>query len=83
VGDPDVENGKRGAEKKKRRRRKSGSLGVHAQSSEAKPSMQDGWVPVVVRGCLEGMGEFPGDQASLDSWLEADVWSSPSSVTIN
>src|SRR5262245_54873364 len=47
--------------------------------SEAKPSMvrrQDGRVPVVVRGCLEGMGEFPEDQASLDSWLEADVSSS-------
>ena len=47
--------------------------------SEAKPSMvrkQEGWVPAIARGCLEGMGEFPDDQASLDLWLEADVRSS-------
>jgi importin-5 len=44
--------------------------------SEAKASMvrkQDGWIPAIVRGCLEGMGEFPDDQASLNAWLEAEV----------
>jgi Importin repeat len=44
--------------------------------SEAKPSMvrrHDGWVPAVVRGCMEGMGSFPDDQTSLKEWLELDV----------
>lgn len=42
--------------------------------SEARPSMVrrvDGWTAAVVRGCLEGMGEFPEDD--MDIWLEADV----------
>lgn len=42
--------------------------------SEAKPGMVkrvDGWVPAIVRGCLEGMGELREDD--LDVWLEADV----------
>lgn len=42
--------------------------------SEAKPSMVkrvDGWATVVVRGCLEGMGELP--ENDTDIWLEADV----------
>lgn len=42
--------------------------------SEAKPGMVkrfNGWVPAIVRGCLEGMGELREDD--LDVWLEADV----------
>jgi importin-5 len=36
--------------------------------SEAKPSMvrkQDGWIPAIVRGCWEGMGEFPDDKEGI------------------
>lgn len=42
--------------------------------SEARPSMVrsvSGWVPAIVRGCLEGMGEIPEDDTEV--WLEADV----------
>lgn len=42
--------------------------------SEARPAMVkrvDGWTAVIVRGCLEGMGEIPEDET--DVWLEADV----------
>ena len=31
----------------------------------------DGWVAIIVRGCLEGMGTLRDDD--LDEWLEADV----------
>lgn len=45
--------------------------------SEARPSMVrkvNGWVEVVVRACLEGMGEFDEDDAeSLETWLKSDV----------
>jgi hypothetical protein len=34
---------------------------------------QDGWVSAVVKGCLEGMGEFPEDAASMQLWLNANV----------
>lgn len=45
--------------------------------SEAKPSMVkrvDGWVGVVVRACLEGMGEFDEDEtgSELREWLNED-----------
>lgn len=42
--------------------------------SESKPVMLkgvDAWVNIVVRGCLEGMGEIPEDDT--EAWLEADV----------
>jgi hypothetical protein len=44
--------------------------------SEAKLSMvkeREGWESVVVRECLEGMGEFPDDIAALESWLDVEV----------
>ena len=44
--------------------------------TEAKPAMarrMDGWVAVIVRACLEGMGELNEDQDELVQWLEADV----------
>jgi len=47
--------------------------------SESKPSMVkrvDGWIPIMIKGCLEGMGELEEDSTPL--WLEADV--SPSGV---
>ncbi|KAJ7061031.1 armadillo-type protein [Mycena amicta] len=45
--------------------------------SEARASMVrrvDGWVPIIVRACLEGMGEFEEDNdgEALRSWLEED-----------
>ena len=42
--------------------------------SESKPSMVkrvDGWIPIIIKGCLEGMGELEEDSTPL--WLEADV----------
>ena len=44
--------------------------------SEARPSMvrkAPGWVAAIVRGCLEGMGEFEDDPQNLELWLDADV----------
>ena len=44
--------------------------------SEARPSMVrkvSGWVAAIVRGCLEGMGEFDDDPQNLQIWLDADV----------
>ena len=46
--------------------------------SESKPAMLkgvEGWVNIVVRGCLEGMGEIPEDDT--ETLLEADVRSFP------
>ncbi|TFK97367.1 armadillo-type protein [Pterulicium gracile] len=48
--------------------------------SEGRPGMvkkTEGWVPLVVRACLEGMGELDvemggGEEESLREWLEAD-----------
>jgi importin-5 len=42
--------------------------------SEARPAMVrpvEGWVSIVVRGCLEGMGQLGDDE--LQIWLDADV----------
>jgi importin-5 len=47
--------------------------------SEAKPSMVKkvpGWVEIMVRVCLEAMGEFEEDEGSgsgLEAWLADDV----------
>ncbi|OSC96225.1 hypothetical protein PYCCODRAFT_1379545, partial [Trametes coccinea BRFM310] len=53
---------------------RKGALEFMTTLSEAKPSMLrgvEGWVNIVVRGCLEGMGEIPEDDT--EAWLEADV----------
>ncbi|TFY54131.1 hypothetical protein EVJ58_g9042 [Rhodofomes roseus] len=50
--------------------------------SEARPGMVrrvDGWTAVVVRGCLEGMGEIPEDETEV--WLEADPGEDPTDDT--
>ncbi|KZT64897.1 ARM repeat-containing protein [Daedalea quercina L-15889] len=50
--------------------------------SEARPPMVkrvDGWTAVIVRGCLEGMGEIPEDET--DVWLEADPGEDPTDDT--
>ena len=47
--------------------------------SEAKPNMVrkvPGWTDIIVRACLEGMGEFDEDEtemSGLESWLREDV----------
>jgi hypothetical protein len=47
--------------------------------SEAKPSMVKkvpGWVEIMVRACLEAMGEFDEEEGSgsgLEAWLADDV----------
>jgi hypothetical protein len=66
-----VEEG--GAEREEVRR---AALEFMVSLSEARPGMvkrAPGWVGAVVRGCLEGMGEFEDDEDSLEIWLEADV----------
>ena len=53
---------------------RKGALEFMTTLSETKPSMLRGveaWVNIVVRGCLEGMGEIPEDDT--DTWLQADV----------
>ena len=42
--------------------------------SELKPAMLkgvEGWVNIIVRGCLEGMGEIP--EGDTKTWLDAPV----------
>ncbi|EIM79749.1 ARM repeat-containing protein, partial [Stereum hirsutum FP-91666 SS1] len=44
--------------------------------SEAKPGMvrrTEGWVQLLVRGCLGGMEGIDGGEEELSGWLEADV----------
>ena len=44
--------------------------------SESKPGMVrkvDGWVAIIVRACLEGMGEILDTQDEMNKWLDADV----------
>ncbi|KAI0761084.1 ARM repeat-containing protein [Trametes elegans] len=57
---------------------RKGALEFMTTLSEAKPSMLrgvEGWVNIVVRGCLEGMGEIPEDDT--ETWLEADPAEDP------
>ncbi|KAL1940497.1 hypothetical protein VTO73DRAFT_9069 [Trametes versicolor] len=57
---------------------RKGALEFMTTLSEARPNMLrgvEGWVNIVVRGCLEGMGEIPEDD--LDEWLEADPAEDP------
>ena len=44
--------------------------------SEAKPVMvkqASGWTDVIVRACLEGMGELDDETGALEGWLREDV----------
>jgi importin-5 len=50
------------------------ALELMVSLSEARPVMAkrvEGWIPTIVKGCLEGMAEL--DENSTDLWLEADV----------
>ncbi|PFH46147.1 hypothetical protein AMATHDRAFT_70474, partial [Amanita thiersii Skay4041] len=51
--------------------------------SEARPGMVKkvpGWAEVVVRACLEGMGELSSDEDDLEGWLGDDPSSNSSST---
>ena len=53
---------------------RKGALEFMTTLSEARPGMLrgvEGWVNIVVRGCLEGMGGIPEDDT--ETWLDADV----------
>jgi len=53
---------------------RSAALEFMVSLSEARPSMVrgvEGWVSVLVRGCLDGMGQLRDDE--LEAWLDADV----------
>ncbi|KAI0644762.1 armadillo-type protein [Trametes meyenii] len=61
---------------------RKGALEFMTTLSEAKPGMLrgvEGWVNIVVRGCLEGMGEIPEDDT--DVWLDADPAEDPTDDT--
>ncbi|KAI0032084.1 ARM repeat-containing protein [Vararia minispora EC-137] len=50
--------------------------------SEARPSMVrgvEGWISVLVRGCLDGMGQLRDDE--LATWLDADSTEDPTDDT--
>ncbi|PIL26735.1 hypothetical protein GSI_11149 [Ganoderma sinense ZZ0214-1] len=61
---------------------RKGALEFMTTLSEAKPNMLknvEGWVNIVVRGCLEGMGEIPEDDT--EAWLDADPAEDPTDDT--
>lgn len=52
------------------------ALEMMVSLTEAKPSMVrnvDEWVKLLVRACLEGMGEYEDDMDSTMEWLKEDV----------
>ncbi|KIY64331.1 ARM repeat-containing protein [Cylindrobasidium torrendii FP15055 ss-10] len=51
------------------------ALEMMVSLTEAKPSMVrnvEGWVPLLVRACLEGMGDYADDMDSTMEWLRED-----------
>ncbi|KAI8978352.1 ARM repeat-containing protein [Trametes punicea] len=61
---------------------RKGALEFMTTLSEAKPNMLrgvEGWVNIVVRGCLEGMGEISEDDT--EAWLDADPAEDPTDDT--
>lgn len=54
------------------------ALELMVSLSEARPAMVkrvEGWIPTIVKGCLEGMAEM--DEDATDLWLEADPSDDP------
>ncbi|KAI0684888.1 ARM repeat-containing protein [Cytidiella melzeri] len=77
VATPDASAGTDDEDEETREVRKA-ALEFMVSLSEARPGMVrrvDGWTAAVVRGCLEGMGEFP--EEDIDVWLEADPAEDP------
>ncbi|KDQ51416.1 hypothetical protein JAAARDRAFT_185002 [Jaapia argillacea MUCL 33604] len=80
----EVDIGDSDGEEEEREEVRKAALELMISLSEAKPSMVkrvDGWVGAIVRGCLEGMGEIPEDDASLEVWLDADPSEDPTDDT--
>ncbi|OCB84852.1 ARM repeat-containing protein [Sanghuangporus baumii] len=60
------------------------ALELMVSLSEARPSLArrvDGWLPALVRACLEGIAELPDDEETLASWLDADPTDDPTDAT--
>ncbi len=63
-------------EAEERRELRLAALEMMVTLSESKPGMVrnvEGWVALVVRACLEGMGEWEDDVDSTVAWLREDV----------
>ena len=74
-GGEDEGNAEDDEEEDEKRALRLAALEFMVSLSEAKPSMAKkvtNWVEIIVRACLEGMGEFDEDE-SLESWLQEDV----------
>lgn len=79
-GDPDDENPDQAEEDYERDERSTlrlSALEFMISLSEARPNMVrkvPGWTEVLVRACLEGMGELDEDETQgLEAWLREDV----------
>ncbi|KAF8637449.1 hypothetical protein AX17_002814 [Amanita inopinata Kibby_2008] len=82
VGGSAVENGGGGDEEDERSTLRLSALEFMISLSEAKPGMVKkvpGWVDVIVRACLEGMGEMEDDD-DLERWLKDDPSSGSSAA---
>ena len=60
------------------------ALELMVSLSEARPSLArriDGWLPALVRACLEGIAELPDDEETLAAWLDADPSDDPTDAS--
>ncbi|PPR02026.1 hypothetical protein CVT26_008720 [Gymnopilus dilepis] len=79
IQDEDAAAAEDDKEKDERSTLRFGALEFMISLSEARPNMVrkvPGWVEVMVRACLEGMGELDEDEGAgpgLDAWLNEDV----------
>lgn len=56
------------------------ALELMVSLSESRPSLVkriEGWLPSLIRACLEGIAELPDDEVSLQAWLDADPTDDP------
>ncbi|KAF7325964.1 hypothetical protein MKEN_00447300 [Mycena kentingensis (nom. inval.)] len=84
--DADTDRAARDLDADERQTMRLAALEFMVSLSEARASMVrrvDGWVPIIVRACLEGMGEFEEDRdgEGLRSWLEEDPSANSTSDT--
>ena len=74
-----IEDDEKDIERDERSTLRLSALEFMISLSEAKPNMVrkvSGWTDIIVRACLEGMGEFDEDEtemSGLESWLREDV----------
>ncbi|KAI5120820.1 hypothetical protein M0805_003216 [Coniferiporia weirii] len=60
--------------------RRQAALELMVSLSEARPSLVrrvEGWLPALVRACLEGIAELPYGEEELQAWLDADPADDP------